>query len=167
VNSLVVYYSLYGNTRRLTEAIAETLRSAGPVLVTGLDRLNPADLVGIDLLVMGSPTHMQNVPKAVRAALANLPRKSLSAKRVAAFDTSRQTWGPLMRMTAAHGLLRRLRKLGGKPALGPQTFLVKATATRPEGETDLLCQGELERAADWATAILERLQAPSAAKDSG
>jgi flavodoxin len=164
VNALVVYYSLYGNTRRLAEAIGDTLRTAGPALVTSLDRLSQADLAGADLVVMGSPTHIQNVPKAVRAALAALPRKSLAGKKVAAFDTSVQTWGPLMRMTAAHGLLRRLRKLGGRRIVGPETFLVASTPARPEGEADLLVAGELERAGQWAAALLERLKAPPPAR---
>jgi flavodoxin len=165
VSSLVVYYSFYGNTRRVAETIADTLRSAGPVLVTSLDRLSPADLADADLVVMGSPTHIQNVPKAVRAALAELPRKSLDAKSVAAFDTSLKMWGPLMSMTAAHGLMRRLRKLGGRRLLAPETFLVKSVDAKPDGETDLLYEGELERAREWAAAILERQKAASAAKD--
>jgi flavodoxin len=164
VKSLVVYYSLYGNTRRVAEAIAEALRAAGPVSATSLDQLNPADLAGADLVVMGSPTHIQNVPKDVRAALAALPRKSLAGKSVAAFDTSLKMWGPLMSMTAAHGLLRRLRKLGGKQLVGPETFLVKADAVRGEAEIDLLYEGELEHAGRWAAAILERAGQSPAAK---
>jgi flavodoxin len=156
VNSLVIYYSLYGNTRRVAEAIADTLRSAGTVLVTSLDQLSPADLAGADLVVMGSPTHIQNVPKAVRMALAALPRKSMAGKKVAAFDTSVKMWGPLMGMTAAHGLLRRLRKLGGRRLLGPETFLVKSVEVRSDGESDLLFEGELEHARHWASVILER-----------
>jgi flavodoxin len=166
VSSLVVYYSLYGNTRRIAEAIADTLRSAGPATVISLDRLSPADLAGADLVVMGSPTHIQNVPKAVRAALAGLPRNSLAGKSVAAFDTSLKMWGPLMSMTAAHGLLSRLRKLGGRKLLKPETFLVKGEEVASEGDTDLLYEGELERAREWAAAILERQKALSAAKES-
>jgi flavodoxin len=164
MNALVVYYSLYGNTRRVAEAIGGALRPAGPVSVTSLDRLSPADLAGADLVVMGSPTHIQNVPKEVRAALAALPPKSLAGKSVAAFDTSLKMWGPLMSMTAAHGLLRRLRKLGGKRLVRPETFLVKADEARTEGETDLLYDGELEHAAQWGAALLERANQASATK---
>ena len=65
-------------------------------------------------------------------------------------------WGPLMSMTAAHGLLRRLRKLGGKRIVRPETFLVKAVDVEPEGDFDLLSEGELERAREWAAAIRQR-----------
>jgi flavodoxin len=153
MKSLVVYYSLYGNTRRLAEAIGEELQTAGAARVVSLDQLRPEDLADADLVVMGSPTHIQNVPKAVRAALAQLPRRSLAGRGVAAFDTSLKMWGPLLSMTAAHGLLRRLRKLGGKRLVGPETFFVKAVDTKPEGEFDLLVEGELERAREWAAAI--------------
>lgn len=164
MNSLVVYYSMYGNTRRLAEAMAEVLQTAGAARAASLALFNAADLNGIDLAVVGSPTHIQNVPKAVRAALAVLPPRSLAGKGVAAFDTSLKMWGPLMSMTAAHGLLRRLRKLGGKRLLRPETFLVKAVEARPEGETDLLVEGELERAREWAAAIVGQVKQVSAAK---
>jgi flavorubredoxin len=62
VHSLVVYYSLYGNTRRLAEAMAEVLGHAGPVQVTDFESLDPASLLGIDLVMMGSPTHIRAVP---------------------------------------------------------------------------------------------------------
>jgi len=156
MNSLVVYYSLYGNTRRLAEIIAEDLQTAGAARAVSLDQLKPEDLKAVDLVVMGSPTHIQNVPKAVRVALAQLPRRCLDGKGVAAFDTSLKMWGPLMSMTAAHGLLRRLRKLGGKRIVRPETFLVKAVDVEPEGEFDLLSEGELERAREWAAAIRQR-----------
>ncbi len=156
MNSLVVYFSLYGNTRRLAEIIAEELQTAGVARVVSLDQLKPENLRDVDLVVMGSPTHIQNVPKAVRAALAQLPRRCLAGTKVAAFDTSLRMWGPLMGMTAAHGLLRRLRKLGGKRIVRPETFLVKAVDVKPEGEFDLLCEGELERAREWAAAIRQR-----------
>jgi flavodoxin len=156
MNALVVYYSLYGNTRRLAEAMAEELQAAGAARAVSLDQLRPEDLKEINLVVLGSPTHIQNVPKAVRAALALLPRQSLAGKGVAAFDTSVKTWGPLMSMTAAHGLLRRLRKLGGKRLASPETFFVKAVDVKPEGEFDLLTEGELERARQWAAMIGQR-----------
>jgi len=130
------------------------LQTAGAARAVSLDRLQPADLNGIDVVVMGSPTHMQNVPKSVRAALASLPRANLAGTGVAAFDTSLKKWGPLMSMTAAHGLLRQLRKPGGKRLLRPETFFVKAGEDRPDAETDLLCEGELERAREWAAVIL-------------
>ena len=76
---------------------------------------------------------------------------------MAAFDTSLEAWGPLMLMTAAHRLLPKLRKLGGKRGAGPETFLVNESDIQSEGEIDLLCEGELERAREWASTILKQV----------
>ena len=76
---------------------------------------------------------------------------------MAAFDTSLEMWGPLMWMTAAHRLLPRLRKLGGKQVVRPETYLVVRGEDPESGERrDALCEGELERARVWAASILER-----------
>ncbi len=159
MKALVVYFSKYGNTRRLAEEIAATMLRAGEARTVSSDLLAASDLRDVDLVVMGSPTHFQNLPKAVRPALEALPKRALDGKWVAAFDTSVETWGPLMRLTAAHRLMGKLCKLGGKKAARPETFLVGKSAERPDGETDLLCEGEIERARAWADSLLETLLA--------
>lgn len=154
MNVLVVYYSLYGNTKQVAEAVAEALARAGAVRTVHLEQLTPADLAGADLVVMGSPTHYQNLPKAVRPVLAGLPKKSFAGKWVAAFDTSREMWRPLLLMTAAHRLLPKMHKLGGKKAVPPETFLV----TRGHQKATLYA-GEADRARAWAGRILQRTAA--------
>jgi hypothetical protein len=168
MKALVVYFTKFGNTRQVAAAIAETLAGAGSARVVSIDELAADDLEGLDLLIAGSPTHYQNLPKTVRAALDTLPKRALRAPRsrggarsrgvqVAAFDTSVEAWGPLMRMTAAHRLLPRLRKLGGRPVARPETFLVVRGEDPESGERrDVLVEGELERARTWAASILER-----------
>lgn len=57
---LVVYESLFGNTRDIAEAIAEGLRDGrGPLRVDCMSAAErqPADLPTADLLVVGGPTH--------------------------------------------------------------------------------------------------------------
>lgn len=157
MKALVVYFSKFGNTRRIAKAIAQTLSQAGEARAISIDQFTASDLKDVDLVVMGSPTHYQNLPKAVRPIFEALPRKALAGKSVAAFDTSRKTWGPLMSMTAAHRLLSKMRKFGGKRVVRPENFLVKERDLRPDGEIDLLCDGEIERAGEWAAAILNRV----------
>ena len=67
-----------------------------------------------------------------------------------------------MLLTAAHRLTCLLRKLGARRVVRPQTFFVEASDLEDEAEIDLLCDGEIERAQEWAVAILERLEAQSA-----
>jgi flavodoxin len=155
VNSCLVYYTRFGNTQAVALAIADVLESAGTARALPFDGLTAADLAAADLVVFGSPTHYQNLPHEVRAALAALPKRVLRGKQVAAFDTSVETWGPLMRMTAAHRLLPKLRKLGGKRLVRPATFtVVRGQAPESEERQDKLCEGELERARAWAAGLL-------------
>ena len=162
MNALVVYYTHFGNTKKVAETIAEALAQAGAARTALIDELTAADLEAVDLVVAGSPTHYQNLPKAVRAALDTLPKRSLRGKRVAAFDTSIETWGPLMRMTAGRRLLPKLRKLGGKSIARQETFLVVRGVAPESGERqDALVEGELERARAWAASIAERIEPSS------
>jgi flavodoxin len=50
--TLVVYDSTYGNTEKIAQAIGEAI--GGQILRVG--EVNPADLKGFDLLIVGSPT---------------------------------------------------------------------------------------------------------------
>jgi len=136
-------------------AIADVLQSTGEARAVPLEKLTADDLAAADLVVFGSPTHYQNLPKAVRASLETLPKRALRGKRVAAFDTSVKAWGPLMRMTAAHRLLPKLRKLGGRPVVRPETFFVlRDQAPESEKRQDELYEGELEHARTWAAGLL-------------
>ena len=150
MNSLIIYYSRYGNTKKLAETVTGVLGSSGSARVVGVDQIEPAHLDEANLVVVGTPTHYQNLPEAVRSALTGLQRGLLAGKSVAAFDTSRKTWAPLMLFTAAHRLLPRLRKLRGKPIAPPETFLVD--------KDNLLCDGEIDRATAWADAILKQVK---------
>jgi len=152
MNSLVVYYSEFGNTAQIAESVGEALEQSGPVRVVDLKRLTLTDLSGIDLLVVGVPTQRMNVPEVVRSRLNSLPRHILSCNaRIAAFDTSYKMSRWLRPFTASHKLLSRLRRLGGRRIASPETFHVE----RKEGP---LYKGELGRAKSWAASILKNMQ---------
>jgi flavodoxin len=148
MNALVVYYSLYGNTRKVAEEIAEVIRKMAAVRTLSVEKLSPGDLKQLDLVVMGTPTHRMNLPQVVRSAFENLPRRSLQGASFAAFDTSYDVSAFLARFTASKKLDRKLRKLGGRRLLPPETFHV-----HPHHEGPLL-DGEIERGKTWAEAIL-------------
>jgi flavodoxin len=151
MNTLVVYYSKFGNTQQLAEAIAGRLQSAGSARLVSADELTPSDLSAADLVVFGSPTHKMNLPEPLRPILARLPRRTLKGKSVAAFDTSYRMSSWLLPFTAAHRLAPKLRRLGGKLVVKPETFYV----TGREGPLE---DHELERGQSWAVQILEKTQ---------
>jgi flavodoxin len=158
MKTLIIYFSKFGNTRRVAQAIAETIKQAGEVRVVSIEQLAPSDLEGIDLVILGSPTHGFTVPEAVRSALATLPAGILAGKSVAAFDTTVRPW-PLRLFRAAPKLLRQLSQLGGEPVAQPQTFFVRTSSTQGTGDRDLLLTGQLDRAQEWANAVLKQRNA--------
>jgi flavodoxin len=149
MHALVVYFSKFGNTQKVAEAIAETLKSNGAVRVISSEALSAADFDDVNLVVMGTPTHNMNLPKAVRPVFERLPKRSLKNIPVAAFDTSYKMSWWLSHFTAAKRLSHKLRELGGKRIVPPETFHV----TGREGP---LYDGEIERAKAWAASIFER-----------
>lgn len=150
MNALVVYFSKFGNTQKLAEVIAEGLTGIGDVRTVSSDELTVKDMKDADLLVMGSPTHNMNLPKSVKPVFENLPKRILGGTPVAAFDTSYKMSWLLNQFTASKRLVKKLRKLGGRPILPPEIFHVKER----EGP---LFEGELERAQAWAGSILMQL----------
>jgi flavodoxin len=151
MNALVVYHSQFGNTRQVAEAMAAELRQAGTARTLGIDRLAPADMQDVDLVVMGTPTHKMNLPQAVRPVFEGLPRRILRGVPIAAFDTSYKMSAFLARFTAAKRIDSMLRKLGGKRLAPPETFHVHQHHEGP------LFDGEVERARRWALSLLARL----------
>ncbi len=157
MKTLIVYFSKFGNTRRVAQAITETMKRAGETRVVGIEQLAASDLEGVDLIVLGSPTHGFTVPEKVRSALGTLPAGIMSGKSVAAFDTTVRPW-PLRLFRASPRLLRQLSQLGGQPVARPQTFFVQTGSTQGTGERDLLLGGQIDRAQEWASQVLEQLK---------
>jgi hypothetical protein len=169
MNALVVYESVYGNTRDVAEAVAEGLGDAEVVPVhEAADRAR-----GVDLLVVGAPTHIHGLPTprsrqagadavrehtgtlvepgvaeepGLRAWLPGLPRGGGHA-RAAVFDTrlDKPAW---LTGAASHGIARRLRR-HGYDVLAIESFLV-------EGSEGPLEPGELERARAWGRELAQR-----------
>ena len=151
MNTLVVYFSKFGNTQMLAEAIADSLSSNGNVRTMSSDDLTVDYLKNADLVVMGSPTHNMNLPKSVKPVFENLPKRILPGTPVAAFDTSYKMSWLLNQFTASKRLTRKLRKLGGKLVLPPEIFHVMER----QGP---LYEGEIERAQAWAGSILQQIE---------
>lgn len=170
MSALVIYESIYGNTREVAEAIASGLQDAHVVSVhEAVSQVTKPDLV-----VVGGPTHVHGLAsRRSRAAavqdahgdvqpdatdepglrdwLADLPR--VANAEAAAFDT--RAHGPrTLTGAASQGIARRLRH-HGYTVLETESFVVEA----PEGP---LQAGELERARDWGAKLATALRAPGA-----
>jgi len=158
MRTLIVYFSKFGNTRKLAEAMAEMMEPPGDARAIDIDQLAASDFEGVDLVVMGSPTHAFSVPQAVRSALESLPLAILGGKSVATFDTTVRRW-PFRHLRASPKLLSQLTRLGGTPTAKPETFFVHMRNPEKTGDPNLLLDGELERARQWAARLLQQASA--------
>ena len=156
MSNIVVYDSQYGNTRQIAQAIADQLAISGRAYALHVDEVQPGDLMGINLLVVGSPTQQLSATPSIKGWLNRLPEGSLTGVRAAAFDT-RFTQEKINQVKilsffvsifgyGARPIATRLAKKGAKVIAEPEGFYVADT------EGPLLAE-ELQRAADWAASL--------------
>jgi flavodoxin I len=172
MNTLVVYDSLFGNTERIAQAIADALRAFGQVQAIRVEpaqpdelkrqeilrqyratdvRLEPAhqvSLEGVDLLIVGGPTQAFRATPTIESFLENVSPASLSGMAVACFDTRAR--GPFG--SAAKVMAKRLQTMGVSLLLPPESFFVK-------GMQGPMRSGEVERAATWARMVFTKAEA--------
>jgi flavodoxin len=157
MKAMVVYDSVFGNTGQVAQAIGEGLGSPEEVEVCQVGDVQPDQLAGLTLLVVGSPTRQFSPTGATTGLLKGIPKDGLKGVKVAAFDT-RFAESEIEKVRilaffvklfgyAAKPIADRLQKKGGELAAPPEGFYVTDT----EGP---LFEGELERAAEWAKQIL-------------
>jgi flavodoxin len=151
MKSLVVYESRFGDTAQAAQAIASALHDGGPAYLRAVQDVVASDLDGIDLLVVGGPTHAHGVSAALGQWLAHLPEGAVRDLPFAAFDT-RYRMSRLISGSAARVIARRLERAGATEVAPPESFFVLAS----EGP---LAEGEIERATAWARGLAERCSA--------
>jgi hypothetical protein len=182
VDVAVVYESLFGNTQRIAEAIAEGLRAADPDVRVAVVRVADAtaDMIrDVRLLIVGAPTHMLGMSReSSRRKAATVREKSAqgqqgsTAREPDAAPTGVREWlaalpkPPRGRSAAAFDTRlafplaggaarfvgRGLRRLGYRLLVTPQGFIVDGT----EGP---LRDGECDRAKAWGADLLRTLAA--------
>ena len=157
MKALVVFESMWGNTEQVAQAVAGGLESGVPVEVLDVSGDVPDDLSGIDLLVVGGPTHAFSMSRqstredavtkgapaghakrGIREWLDGLPKAELS---VATFDTRVDKVRHLPG-SAAKRAAKEVRRHHLGRVVDSESFYVA------DMEGPLLA-GELERAEAW------------------
>ena len=64
MRAVVVYESMYGNTRRVADAIGAGLGTVFDVTVVPVSQASPVVLADADLVVVGGPTHAHGMSRA-------------------------------------------------------------------------------------------------------
>jgi hypothetical protein len=159
MGAVVVYESMFGNTRRVAQAVAEGIREVMPADVVEVGEAAAGDRLDADLLVVGAPTHAFGLSKpttradaeqragqsvisrgrGVREWLEDGWRTSAPA---AAFDTHTQK--PNLPGHAGKAVDKRLRRAGCRVLERYESFAV-------HGYEGPLCDGEVDRARAWGT----------------
>lgn len=152
MNALVVYDSQYGNTERIAQTIADTLRTFGEVRAIRADPAHPVGFQGVDMLIVGCPTQGWRPTRAIQSFLDGTSPEQFRGMAVACFDTrfQKSRW---LTGSAATVMAKKLRKTGVELLAPPESFFVQGT----EGP---LNSGELERAAVWARMLHNRVETP-------
>jgi hypothetical protein len=170
---VVIYESMFGNTRKVAEAIAGGFRPAHSVLCEPVGSADTKAVSTADLLVIGAPTHAWSLSRpstrqnaAAQAAQPNstiqlepdakgigirewLQKAHTLPKRAAVFDTRRNI-NALLSGRASRTINHLLRQSGVALVSQPESFLVDA-------DNELL-PGELERATTWARELGGRIE---------
>jgi len=174
MQAVVVYESMFGNTRAIADAIGVGLTDTFDVVVVPVAKADQAQVSDADLVVVGGPTHAHGMSRASTrlgaAKQASEPGSivtlepdasgdgvrewlgSLGSSRghgmAAAFDTRMQ--GPAaLTGRASKGISHALRREGYELISDPESFLVTKRNT--------LVGGEEDRARDWGIALANRL----------
>lgn len=61
MKAIVLYESMYGNTRHIAEAIGRGLEGCGEVVVSNVNQVDQVRLAEADLVIIGGPTHVHGM----------------------------------------------------------------------------------------------------------
>ena len=145
MKTLVVYDSLYGNTKTIAQAIGDAIPDEVEVLHVG--EANASGLDAYDLLVVGAPTHAAKPSPDMQGFLDQIQARALEGVKVAAFDTRMTSKLITIFGTAAPKIAKALKEKGGTLVGEPIGIYVK-------GGEGPLKDGEVERAAAWAKGLV-------------
>lgn len=157
MKGIVIYDTSYGNTKRIAETIAETLKESGTEVdlyyVKDVKKLNGNDY---DFLVLGSPTKFGTMSLAIRFFLGKVKSEEWMNKPFAAFDTENpenieRAQAENKEWSAAEKISEKLRDKKMKQLLP----VLKAVVFGQKGP---LKEGETERTRDYAGELAIKLK---------
>jgi len=145
MNALIIYDSVFGNTRTIAEVLASLALEYFPSKHLPVNEVGPDELQTVKLLLMGSPTQNYQPTPRIQAFLENIPQGMVQGVIAAAFDTRYRVshWSS---GTAAWAIAQGLQNAGAVLALPPESFFVSRAAGPLE-------EGEMERATQWARVL--------------
>jgi flavodoxin len=81
----IVYWSRYGNGKRVVDYLAEKLRSKGEVKIFKTDEINPSSMPEANLYIFSAPTEIFNIQRNMRKLMKKL--EGMEGKKYAIINT--------------------------------------------------------------------------------
>jgi menaquinone-dependent protoporphyrinogen IX oxidase len=152
MKGIIIYDTTYGNTRKIAETIAETLKRAGievdTFYVKDVKKLSASDY---NFLVIGSPTKFGTMSFTVKGFLGKVKDKEWRNKPFAAFDTENPENIEQKQGSAAEKIAEKLKEKQMNQLLP----VLKAVVLDWKGP---LQEGEIERAKKYASELAATLK---------
>ncbi len=153
---LVIYNSVFGNTKELAEAMAEACAVDHAVTVLRYNQVNTGHFAGLDGVIVASPTRAFSPTPEIKKYLSALPAGCLKGVKALAFDTRANlevvnnkflTFMVGIFGYAAKPLAKILVRKGAVMAAEPEGFFV-------DDKEGPLSEGEKARAVAWVKQLL-------------
>jgi menaquinone-dependent protoporphyrinogen IX oxidase len=157
MNSIIVYDTSYGNTKKIAETIAETLKESGmEVTLFKVNEVKKLSAKDYNLLVLGSPTKFGTMTFAMKWFLGKVKSEEWMNKPFAAFDTENpenieQSQLQNKEWSAAEKIAEKLKEK-------KMNQLAPVLRTLVLGQKGPLVEGEINRARDYASELANKLK---------
>jgi menaquinone-dependent protoporphyrinogen IX oxidase len=154
MKGIVIYDTSYGNTKKIAETIADTLKESG----VEVDLLNVKDVKQLSandysFLILGSPTRYYTMSFAIRGFLGKVKSEEWMNKPFTAFDTENPELIEKKKGSAAEKIAEKLidKKMN-------QMLPVLKAAVCSNSLKGPLVEGEIERTKDYARELAIKLK---------
>ncbi len=158
MKGIVVYDTSYGNTRKVGETIAETLKEAGiEVDLFHIKEVKKLSSKDYDFFVLGSPTRFGTMSFAVGRFMGKVKSEEWMNKPFAAFDTENPE--NIERARLEKKIWSAAEKIAEKLEEKKMKLVMPVLKAAVVGQKGPLVEGEIEKIRDYATELATKLKA--------
>ena len=87
MKSVIIYYSVHGNTSKVAKAIYESASKYGKAKLVSATQFKPSDISSADVVLIGTPTQGGRPTPVVQSLLKQFGPATLRGMYIATFDT--------------------------------------------------------------------------------
>jgi menaquinone-dependent protoporphyrinogen IX oxidase len=157
MKGIVVYDTSYGNTKKIAETIAETLKESGMEAdLFSVKKVKKLSAKDYNFLVLGSPTRFGTMSFAVRFFLGKVKSEEWMNKPFAAFDTENPE--NIERARIENKEWSAAEKIAAKLRDKKMNQLLPVLKAVVLGQKGPLKEGEIQRAKDYARELAIKLK---------